>query len=500
MYLSFHAVGLSPKNIQPRFELATSEVTCISSWQDLAYILQKDTKRAPLFPASRSLHPLLLIHIHKDGKNISDACNSSNYCQLSELDDKCTVVAVYSQTIFDVYPAALLVSITLAYGYPSALLQYLQDRTMTEISWTLPMPFCSGQCDQFDILEDYVYHEVSGVFVYYIYNMLVGMIMYCIISLHALTLQLTSASDNSPADNYVIPFSGEEHYTWSAVCLYLIIFCSSSAILLGVLRLKNRYAFHHQRSLNSVSKSLLFSAMLQSWIWFVYLYGYQFWGLSLFKDYLHRRSAVVSMAYMPFVDIGYYASGIMGVLYLVEFPFLLWYISTKVMGVDRRGLNRKQCMLNMMKSVGCAGMVLFMQVASWYLVYFIIGFLAYPLLLIVALGAYLTSFIFFTATTALLFLPCLTPCRRCPQQIVPIVFLVLITFICGGFTFLLGYVLEGKWHTSYNSNQIISGLFASGILALLGYGLKSVFAQNTLTSGSQVGTDDESDEQLLQSV
>ena len=232
----------------------------------------------------------------------------------------------------------------------------------------------------------------------------------------------------------------------------------------------------------------------------MHLYGYQFQGLSLFKDFLHSKSTVVSTAYMPFVDIGYYAFEIMGVLYLIEFPFLLWYINTKVMAMNRRGLNRKQCILNMMKSVGCTGMVLFMQVASWYLVYFFIVFLAYPLLVIVILGAYLTCFIILTASTALLLLPCLTPCRRCPQQSVPIVLLVLIAFICGGFTFLLGYVLEGKWHTSYNSNQIISGLFASGILALLGYTLKSVLAQNTLTSGSQVGTDDESDEQLLQSV
>ena len=232
----------------------------------------------------------------------------------------------------------------------------------------------------------------------------------------------------------------------------------------------------------------------------MHLYGYQFQGLSLFKDFLHSKSTVVSTAYMPFVDIGYYASGIMGVLYLVEFPFLLLYISTKVMAVNRRGLNRKQCMLNMLKSVGCAGMVLFMQVASWYLVYFFIVLLAYPLLVIMVLGAYLTLFILLTASTALLLLPCLTPCRRCPQQSVPIIFLIMIALICGGVTFLLVYVVEGKWHTSYNSNQIISGLFASGILALLGYTLKSVLAQNTLTSGSQVGTDDESDEQLLQSV
>ena len=45
-----------------------------------------------------------------------------------------------------------------------------------------------------------------------------------------------------------------------------------------------------------------------------------------------------------------------------------------------------------------------------------------------------------------------------------------------------GICFRRKWHTSYNSNQIISGLFVSGILALLGYGLKSVLAQNTLTS------------------
>ena len=315
-------------------------------------------------------------------------------------------------------------------------------------------------------------------------------------------MQLKSASDDSPTDNYVIQFSAkiQRQSTLSAVCLYLLIFCSSSAILLALLRFNNPYAFHHQRSLNSVSKSLLFSAMLQSWIWFMYLYGYQFWSLSLFEDFLQSKSAVVSTAYMPFVNIGYYAFGIMGVLYLVEFPFLLWYISTKVMGVDRQGLNRKQCILNMMKSVGCTGMVLFMQVASWYLVYAFIGFLAYPLFVIVVLGGYLTLFIFLTASTALLLLPCLTPIRRCPQQSVPIVFLVLITFICIEFTFLLGYVLEGKWQTSYNSNQIISGLFASGILALLGYALKSVLAQNTLTSGSQVGTDDESDEQILQAV
>ena len=310
-----------------------------------------------------------------------------------------------------------------------------------------------------------------------------------------------ASDNNNPADNLVTKFSVErmkEYAKSNAIILYLLIMISSAAIPMALCWVKKRYALHHQRSMNSVSKSLLFSAMLQSWMWFGCLYGYQFRALSLLEDFLRRRSAVVSTAYMPFVDIGYYASGIMGVLYLVEFHFLLWYISTKFMGVDRRGLNRKQCILNMMKSVGCAGMVLFMQVASWYLVYAFIILLAYPLLVIVVLGGYLSLFILFTASTALLLLPCLSQCRRCPAH--PIIFLIVMALMCSGFTFLLAIVAISKWQTSYNSNQIISGLFVSGILALLGYGLKSVLANNMLTSGSQVGTDDESDEQMLQAA
>ena len=163
--------------------------------------------------------------------------------------------------------------------------------------------------------------------------------------------------------------------------------------------------------------------------------------------------------------------------------------------MDRRGLNRRQCMLNMLKSVGCAGMVLFMQVASWYFVYLLIGLLAYPILVIGILSVYLTTFVFLTASTALLLLPCVTGCRRCPQECVPIMFLVMIVLICSGFTYILSHFAEDKWYASYNSSHIVSGIFASGILALLSYTLKSVLSQNTLTSGSQA---DNPDPEILQ--
>ena len=297
------------------------------------------------------------------------------------------------------------------------------------------------------------------------------------------TLQLIkSASDSSQLgnDNYITPFKvkDQKYYSaQSAVALFIIPICSSSAILLLLCWLIKQYPLKNQRARNSASKSLFVSTMIQSWMWFMYLCGYQFWSLSLFKDFLHSRNAVISTAYMPFVDIGYYAFGIMGVFYLVEFPFLLWYISTKVMAMDRRGLNRRQCMLYMLKSVGCAGMVLFMQVASWYFTYYLIGLLIYPLIVLMILVVLLIAFMFLTASTALLLLPCITRCRRCPQQSGPIVFLILIY---GGYSNLLWCIIEGKWSTSYNASQITSGVFASGMFALLTYTLKSVLSQYML--------------------
>ena len=313
------------------------------------------------------------------------------------------------------------------------------------------------------------------------------------------TLQLMkSASDCSQlADRTMARFNPDhqKHYSeQNALVFFFLPVLSTLTILLLLCWFANQYPLYHQMARNSVSKSFLFSTMIQSWMWFMYLYGHQFRGLSLFKDFLLSRNAVISTAYMPFVDIGYYVFGIMGVFYLVEFPFLLWYISTKVMAMDRRGLNRRQCMLYMLKSVGCAGMVLFMQVLSALLTDFMIVFLAYPLVTLLVLGAYIIMFIFLTASTALLLLPCITRCRRCPQQSGSVVFLVLLTLTCGGYYFFLFISLGSKWNASYNSSQILSGILASGIFALLTYALKSVLTRYLLRSTSQERID-ELDEQ-----
>ena len=145
---------------------------------------------------------------------------------------------------------------------------------------------------------------------------------------------MKSASDCSQlADRAMarfIPNHQNRHSEQDALLFFFLPVLSTLAIPLLLCWFANQYLLNRQMATNSLSKSLLFSTMIQSWIWFMYLYGHQFRGLSLFKDFLHSKNAVISTAYMPFVDIGYYVFWIMGVFYLVEFPFLLWYISTKV--------------------------------------------------------------------------------------------------------------------------------------------------------------------------
>ena len=58
---------------------------------------------------------------------------------------------------------------------------------------------------------------------------------------------------------------------------------------------KNHHIFH---PVNPKTKSLLFSAMLQCWVWFVSLYVYQILALSLFQNIINTKSNVVSTAYV----------------------------------------------------------------------------------------------------------------------------------------------------------------------------------------------------------
>ena len=158
---SFHTEGLPPGNTyQSVCNLKSTEVNCISNLKELMCIFQKDRDEhdTPQIPTS-GFPPMWLIHIHNfvgEGNDISTngvTTNSSSYCQVSDPEDVCTMHAVYSQAIFYAYPAALLTCLTPILEYSNHFQSWLL-MTITETSWTVPLPFCSGHFETGDFVQE----------------------------------------------------------------------------------------------------------------------------------------------------------------------------------------------------------------------------------------------------------------------------------------------------------------------------------------------------------
>ena len=136
-------------------------------------------------------------------------------------------------------------------------------------------------------------------------------------------------------------------------------------------------------------------------------------------------------------------------------------------------------MLYMLKSVGWTGMVLFMQVLSVYFMFQMACLLIFPLIVLHHICSMLVVFSFFTTCTALLFLPCITHCKRCLPHCCSIIFFILGTFVCGVFLSVIHKEFYADRHsTLYDLSHILTVLFTSGLLALFAYIIKHVFTHH----------------------
>ena len=131
-----HLEGLPPKETyQPGCDSKTAEVDCISNWEELFCILQnmakvEGTLAIPYSPI------MLLIHLNKPS-----GISNNSYCQLFNLEDDCAMIAIYSQSIFAVFPGALWVSLIVP-AYIGNVQSWLSV-AIVETFWSLPLPFCS---------------------------------------------------------------------------------------------------------------------------------------------------------------------------------------------------------------------------------------------------------------------------------------------------------------------------------------------------------------------
>ena len=157
------AAATGQKLHEPSFKLDATELSCIASWQELLAIFQNEAKKKglSLIPSSRDPFPVLVIHFRnytREAFGVSNdgiTFNSSSYCQLSDSEDECAMIAVYSQPIFSFYPAALLIYLGTLWDLPH-MHSWLLKHTTTETSWRLPLPFCSGFFED-EIVKDFLY-------------------------------------------------------------------------------------------------------------------------------------------------------------------------------------------------------------------------------------------------------------------------------------------------------------------------------------------------------
>ena len=155
-------------------------------------------------------------------------------------------------------------------------------------------------------------------------------------------------------------------------------------------------------------------------------------------------------------------------------------------------------MLYMLKSVGCAGIVLFMQVLSVYFVFHIAFIFISPLYILNEYCGYFLIFSFFTMCTALLFLPCITRCKHCLSHCCSITLFLLCTIICYAFLFIISLELRADtFNTLYDLSHIFTVLFTSGLLALLAYIIKRVFTHHKVEGRPCVTITDEENKHLL---
>ena len=488
--------------------------SCIANADQLCALLQNTPS---VWWNRENIKSLLLFHMPFHVAASQESSNASATledmcCEASDTQDICSTTAVYSRPIFEYFPypllQAFLISIhvdTLLDYFTSCVKPTALGNSIEEICWTPPLPFCPNTgTSNAHIVQDAI-NQVKNHIQYIDHmhtktSMIFSTVSNSILIIHITLQRLKSVTMNEDFQHqiYIRPFTSERRVNMkiSAVILFLAVI-SLSLLVLKVLPLmkKNHHIFH---PVNPKTKSLLFSAMLQCWLWFVILYVFQFLALSISQHLINTKSTVISTVYSISIDIGYYVFGIMGVFYLVEFPFLLWYISTKVMTMDRRGLNRRQCMLYMLKSVGCAGMVLFMQVLPVYLVFQMVFLITFPLFVLHRICTMLVLFSFFITCTALLFLPCITRCKHCLPYCCSIISVILGTFVCGVFLFVMRKEFQADtFSTLYDLPHIFTVLFTSGLLALLAFIIKRVFTYPKVEESPRDNCRDEDYKHLL---
>ena len=274
-----------------------------------------------------------------------------------------------------------------------------------------------------------------------------------------------------------------EHATVVYIFFLTLLLMATPIAVWVVLRFYNYVNYLRETSskrgyVHQITATLTLSTGMYCWMGFVSLYVLHFIILGDCEHYQFTRSNALPELYLPCFTPGYYMLYTIGGIFLLEFPFLVYYINKHTTNT-RCGTNRKKCLsrgCNIIKSAGWTGMVYYQQILTGYFVYYLMLLIVYPVYALAYCAAYISYTVLVIATMSLLIHGCVHG-RRAQSKGCCILFFAIpaalnLTFA----SLILVTIAKDNIWTSFDGSNIISTAFSSLLIAVLVYfGRKILF-------------------------
>ena len=253
-----------------------------------------------------------------------------------------------------------------------------------------------------------------------------------------------------------------------------------------VLRFHNYVTYLRETSskrgyVHQITATLTLSTGIYCWMGFVTLYVLHFIILGDFEHYQFTRSKALPELYLPCSTPGYYMLYAIGGIFLLEFPFLVYYINKHTTNT-RCGTNRKKCLsrgCNIIKSAGWTGMVYYQQIFTGYLVYYLMLLIASPVYAIAYCAIFISIAISIIAITSLLTHCCMHRMRVQLGGCSFLIFAILASVNLSFFSSVFATIAKDNIRTSFDGSHIISTAFSSLLIAALLYFGRNILFHTT---------------------
>lgn len=232
----------------------------------------------------------------------------------------------------------------------------------------------------------------------------------------------------------------------------------------------------------SMRQALLAATMVNSWVWYAFLYASHIVMLRMIKNSKvvgsPPNSRLVREFLSPYVQHGYNMLVALAVIHLMEVAFLMCYYS----GILCQGRRQKRCK-TAASTFGTVGVVLFVQMMSGFSLYFFVLLTVKPLFAIdqLSLMCSLSALVFLLSVMGIL--PCISHCRDLPKQ-----YAVLLPFVSIFFSITVLSILlfAASWfQVSENMEmlEIISTILSSCFIGIMGYVAKKALLPHLSRDG-----------------